>query len=686
MLHPNFAGTPTTCGNCCGIGAASVCGAPLRPPPIMDVALIKPGWLLSRLGPSRPRFSSDALAPLLGEREKALALLGHLRALWPLLSDPPAPFALVKQRLLLSLLTLRAPWDEGVEAAARDLVAEALRCCCGGGGVGGEGGGGGGADDSARRLQLIGAALVLSLRPCLRGGGAGGEGAAREAEAAACLAGAVGAVARGARARLAAARAGGLGGASGPVGGGEAPLASSASLASLAPAAEGAEGALEAALRLCSLAGQRGLVGGARSVHPLLNRWTAGLVWEQLPLETRCGTASGALRGALRSCGAPGGPAALLGGAGAPGGPAALLGGAGAPGGPAALLGGAGAGAGAQPLSRDFFVAATTYATHCAREKLLARALEASDVVLQSGGGQAGGEGGEEGEGAAGAAAAELSTSLSQIAAFLRPGLDEELAELDAAARQHGAGTGLLAGRGAGAPAPAPRAAVRAPKRPREAALLVEEEEEEDGGGDGAAGRAGAAGGSWRGARGGGGGGGVGEGAAGAGSGGGGGGGGGAPLTTHPAAQPAAQSSERLLALLSDAPLLEVRAREIIEAFAAGRNKLESHPSYSAAAAAAAAAAAPAAPTPQPAPDGGAAPAPQLAPSAPQKFPGLPPGASPKLQFELRQEAANLGVGGIGGGGGGGDVKIMCVVLELDFAESKWRCFRKKRMERAAKK
>jgi hypothetical protein len=611
----------------------------------MDLSLIKPSWLLSHLGPARPRFSGDALAPFFA-RHGASSLLRHLLSLWPSLADPPLPFALVKQRVLLSLLTLRSPWGEGVEAAARELVAEALRSCCPSGG------------DSAARLQLIGAALALALRPCVaavEGSGAGGDyeaTRAREAEAAACLAAAVGNVARCARARLAAARAGGLGGA------GSAPPAP--------PRGSAPPHDLTDALRLCAITGARGIVGGARAVHPALNRWTAGLSWEALPLEARLGVASAELRGALRSCGVPGGPAALAGG------------------------GGGCDAAGVAPPSRDFFLAATAHAANTTRERLLSRALQASDTVLQAGGeGDGGGEGDAEHEGGGGgeggaAAAAELSAALGQIAALLRPGLEAEAAELEAAERARGAGSGLLAGRGGGAAA-APRATDRVHKRPREAALLVEEEEgvgaeEEEGAGGGARGGAAPA---RRGA-----------GAGKAARGGGGGEGGGAYAAAASAAggappAPSAQSSDRLLALLGDAPLLDDAARATVTAFAAGRNKLDAHPRFSAALAAAAAEAAAA----EAAARGGAGEAPGGTPPSPMpsaaaatRHPGLPPGASAKLQFELRQEVASSAVGGIGGGGGGGgDAKVMCVVLELDFSESKWRCFRKRR-DKAAKR
>ena len=616
----------------------------------MSSSFVKPSWLLARLGPTRPRGCTDTLTPLL-----TAPLLVHLASIWEAgLADPPLPFALVKQRVLLSLLTLRTPWAEGVEAAARDLVSEALRCACAAEGGATDGGAmGSSAGGGARRLQLLGAALVLALRPSLRCIERGGAAEARELEAAECLAASVAAVAAGARARLATARSGGAS-SSAPNGRGGGSLFSAPPSAYHTPAVPTAP-SLTAALRLCSITGARGMGGGARSVHPSLNPWVSGLVWSSLPLEARLGSATAALRGALRCYGAPGGPAAFA----AEGSAAASF--------PA--LGDAFAAEAATaplPPSRDFFLAASAHGAQGARDLLLSRAaaatvaLDTAQREEEAGAAEGSDNAGTAAASRTAAAEAHLDTSLSALAAFLRPGLEVELAAADAAARVSGAASGMLwrssSGAGGGGAPSAPKPSERVQKRPREAALLDddEEEREEEGGGRGGAKRSDS----------------------------------GQPRPS-PAAPAAGAQPDRLLSLLNDAPLLNDAMRAIITSFAEGKNKLEFHPSYSAAAAAeaaavagraAAAAAAEAATATAPA-EGASS----LPPAS--KYPGLPSGVSPKLKFELRQEVANLGVGGIGGGGGGGgETRVMQVFLELDFAESKWRCFQKKRAPPPTKK
>ncbi len=77
-------------------------------------------WLVERLGPTR-RWSSDALAAMLDG-----PLLSRVSSLWPRLPTA-AGLAVVKQRLLLALLTARTPLAEDTLAGARALVAVALR-------------------------------------------------------------------------------------------------------------------------------------------------------------------------------------------------------------------------------------------------------------------------------------------------------------------------------------------------------------------------------------------------------------------------------------------------------------------------------------------------------------------------------------------------------------------------------
>ena len=105
---------------------------------------------------------------------------------------------------------------------------------------------------------------------------------------------------------------------------------------------------------------------------------------------------------------------------------------------------------------------------------------------------------------------------------------------------------------------------------------------------------------------------------------------------------------KKLLDVLLDAPLLSQADRDLVSAFASGENKLTHHPKYSAEAARKAVAGEMGAAGPAATTEAESSSSSSLPP--PPRFPGLSPGVSPKLQFELRLETPKVAVG-IGGGG-----------------------------------
>ncbi len=76
-------------------------------------------WLRDRLGPSR-RWGGDAMTKLLDA-----PMLHRLRELWPTLTG--SKYFVVRHRLLLALLTIKTPIEEGVLAEARALLLTALQ-------------------------------------------------------------------------------------------------------------------------------------------------------------------------------------------------------------------------------------------------------------------------------------------------------------------------------------------------------------------------------------------------------------------------------------------------------------------------------------------------------------------------------------------------------------------------------
>ncbi len=79
---------------------------------------VTPQWLQERMGATR-RWGADALSVLLDG-----PFLQRLRTVWNAL--PGGSQAVIKHRLLLSLLTLKTPLSEEALNGARALVATAL--------------------------------------------------------------------------------------------------------------------------------------------------------------------------------------------------------------------------------------------------------------------------------------------------------------------------------------------------------------------------------------------------------------------------------------------------------------------------------------------------------------------------------------------------------------------------------